>query len=431
VMGAAAGLDVENPEPRVFGDALLKAVEDGRINASVIDTACRRILRIWYRIKCAEDPLDYDISMVSSPKHVDLAREAAEKSAVLLKNQGVLPFGSAVNRLAVLGRLAGLDNTGDFGSSRVRAPRVVTALEGLSARAEVLTGDESDLPAAVAAARASDAAVIVVGYTAREEGEYIPGDMTLDANATTERVPGGGDRLSLDLPEDQIALIEAVAATGKPLVVVIVAGSAVMVERWYARAGAILQTFYSGMEGGTALARLLFGDISPSGRLPFTVARDAAHYPHFDRDADAIEYGYWHGYAKIGQDQHLARYPFGHGLSYTQFSHADLAVSTDSTRLSINLSVANTGHVTGDDIIQCYVAFPGTIAPRAARQLAAFARVSLAPGETKTLALDIAFDDLRYRDTATHGWAFERGDYRILIARHAEDDAAIEATITL
>jgi beta-glucosidase len=432
VMGAAAGLDVENPEPRVFGDALLKAVEDGRIEPAVIDTACRRILRIWYRIKCATDPQAYDMTMVASPKHIDLAREAAEKSAVLLKNDAVLPFESGVKTLAVLGRLAALDNTGDFGSSRVRPPHVVSAIEGLSSRATVLTGDESDLPAAVASAQASDAVVIVTGYTAREEGEYIPGDMTLNESApATERVPGGGDRASLELPEDQIALIEAVAATGKPLVVVIVAGSAVIVERWHDRAGAILQTFYSGMEGGTALARLLFGDVSPSGRLPFTVARDAANYPFFDRDADAIDYGYWHGYAKMAQEQLLARYPFGYGLSYTAFSHRDLNVAQDSTRLSINLTVTNTGTVPGDEIIQCYIGFPGTVQPRADRLLAAFARVSLAPGETKPVALAVDIDELRYRDIATHGWVLERGDYRIQIARHAEDGAPLEAIVTL
>jgi beta-glucosidase len=432
VMGAAAGLDVENPEPRIFGDKLRAAVEDGRIDPSVIDTACRRILRVWYRIKCAADPQTYDITMVARPAHIALAREAAEKSAVLLKNDAVLPFGASVRKLAVLGRLAALENTGDFGSSRVRAPHVITAIQGLSSRADILTGDETDLPAAVAAAQAGDAVVIVTGYTARDEGEFIPGDMTLNANAPpSERVPGGGDRSSLDLPEDQIALIEAVAATGKPIVVVIVAGSAVMVERWHAQAGAILQTFYAGMEGGTALANLLFGDVSPSGRLPFTVARDASHYPFFDRDADAIDYGYWHGYAKLRHERLAARYPFGHGLSYSSFSRSDLVVEANPHMITAQVTVTNTGTVAADDVVQCYVGFPGTVQPRAERLLSAFTRVSLAPGETKHVALSIALDDLRYRDTETHGWALERGNYRILIARHAEDDAPLEAAIAL
>src|SRR5690606_24800345 len=151
--------------------------------------------------------------------------------------------------------------------------------------------------AAVVAARGADVALIVAGYTAREEGEFIPGDLTLGQESDgTRRAAIGGDRLSLDLPAAQIALIDAVAATGTPVIVALVAGSAVIVEGWRSRTAAILQTFYAGMEGGTALANILFGDVSPSGRLPFTVARDPADYPFFDRDADAITYDYWHGY---------------------------------------------------------------------------------------------------------------------------------------
>ena len=433
VAGAAAGLDVENPEPRVFGDKLIAAVQDGRISEAVIDTACRRILRIWYRIKCAPDPQIYDVAMVASPAHVALAQEAAEKSAVLLKNDGLLPFDPAkIRTIAVLGRLATLENTGDFGSSRVRAPHVVTPLEGLATRARLLTGDESDLPGAIAAAEAADAIVIVAGYTAREEGEYIPGDMTLDPDAApSERVPGGGDRVSLDLPESQLTLIDAVAATGRPFVVVLVAGSAVMVEQWHERAGAILQTFYAGMAGGTALANLLFGNVCPSGRLPFTVARDAGDYPFFDRNAEAIEYGYWHGYAKLAQDGAVARYPFGHGLSYTRFAHDDLTVASSASHLSLGLAVTNTGTVAGDEIVQCYVGFPGTVTPRPARRLAAFARVALAPGQMQRVTLAIAIDDLKYRDPATHGWALEPGPYRILIAPSAEAVPLLEATVTL
>jgi beta-glucosidase len=291
VWGAAAGLDVENPEPRVWGKKLREAVENGTLAPSVVDTACRRILTALYTNSSAQDPLPaYTPAMVASPAHAALALEAAEKSAVLLKNDGVLPFPPGT-RLAVLGRLAELVNTGDSGSSRVRAPHVVTALEGLSAVTEVLSGDESDLAAASAAARAADAVVVIAGYTAQEEGEFIPGGMTLGQElGGGTRGDIGGDRADLNLPADQIALINAAAAAGKPLVVVIVAGSAVLVEGWHEQAGAIFQSFYAGQAGGTALARLLFGQVSPSGRLPFTVARDADDYPWFDRTAAAITY---------------------------------------------------------------------------------------------------------------------------------------------
>ncbi|MCU0729259.1 MAG: glycoside hydrolase family 3 C-terminal domain-containing protein, partial [Sphingopyxis sp.] len=165
--GAAAGLDIENPEPLVFGEKLAKAVEDGSIEPAVIETACRRILSTQFRFACAEDPLPaYTADMVAGPAHAALALEAAEKSAVLLRNEGVLPLDRNTTRtLAVLGRLAAIENTGDNGSSRVRAPYVVTPLAGLSAylgAEAVCTGDESDLVGAASAAAQADAVIVVV-----------------------------------------------------------------------------------------------------------------------------------------------------------------------------------------------------------------------------------------------------------------------------
>ncbi len=427
VDGATAGLDVENPEPLVWGDKLVAAVNEGRVTTATIDTACRRILRVWYRIKSAADPQSYDDTMIASAAHRALALEAAEKSAVLLKNDDVLPFGAGVKRLAVVGPLATLENTGDNGSSRVQPPYVVTPWQGLSdylaARGGEVIDDMAD----------ADAIVVVTGYTAKEEGEFIPGDIALGQESSGASVPGsiGGDRASLDLPDDQIALIEAAVATGKPVVVVIVAGSAVMVERWHARAGAILQTFYSGMEGGRALARLVFGDVSPSGRLPFTVARDAAHYPFFDRAVERIDYGYWHGYAKLARDGLDPRYGFGHGLSYANFAASDLAAARRGDTIIAEVTIANTGSMTADEVVQCYVGYPGTVTPRAQFTLAAFARVSLAAGSTQRVSLAIPIASLHYRDPTTHSWALEHGTHKILVARGAPDPDPLWVEIDL
>jgi beta-glucosidase len=429
VYGASAGLDVENPEPLVFGDKLTHAVEAGHVEPSVIDTACRRILTTQFRFACAEDPLpEYPMSLVACDAHRALAREAAEKSAVLLENDGALPFAAdRIQRVAVLGKLAAMENTGDNGSSRVRAPYVVTPLAGLRARLgddAVTIGDEDDLDAARAAAAAADAVVVVVGYTAEDEGEFIPGDIVLgevdippELLAARQAQPSsiGGDRLNLGLPPAQIALIAAAQASGKPVVVVIVAGSAVLVEGWRDQASAILQTFYAGMEGGTALARLLFGDVSPSARLPFTVARDAADYPFFDRDAAAIDYGYWHGYAKFDREQRTPRYAFGHGLSYTRFAYRALTATRRGDAIDVSVAVTNSGTVTGDEIVLAYVGVPGIAAKRPLRMLRAFDRVTLAPGETRVVRLSMALDTLRWRDPATHGWRLEAGAHRILI----------------
>lgn len=424
--GAAAGLDIENPEPLIFGDKLIAAVEDGVIEPHVVDRACRRILRTQIRFARAEDPLPaYPDTLIACDAHRQLALEAAEKCAVLLENDGVLPFApDKVRRIALLGRIAAMENTGDNGSSRVRPPYVVTHLQGLRAalgEAAVLHADESDLDAAQAAVHAADAAVVVVGYTAKEEGEFIMGDIALGADQnrgpsprpSLSPTPIGGDRLSLDLPDDQIALIRAAAACGKPLVVVIVAGSAVLVEQWRDRANAILMGFYAGMEGGTALARLLFGAVSPSGKLPFTIARAAAEYPYFDRDATRIDYGYWHGYTKFDRDGITPRYAFGHGLSYAAFSYRALTARRNGDRIDLSVAVTNDGACFAEEVIQAYVGAPGQDAERPVKLLRGFQRVRLAAGETRIVRLSIAIDTLRWRDPDLRQWRLEHGLHRI------------------
>jgi beta-glucosidase len=441
--GASAGLDIENPEPIVFGERLLKALAEGLVEPQVIDLACRRILETQNRICNRDLPLeDYGPALVACAEHRALALEAAEKSAVLLENDGALPFERGkVRKLALLGRLAALENIGDNGSSRVRPPEIVTALTGLRTylgEDALLVGDEDDLAAAEAAARSADAVVVVVGYTAEEEGEFIPSDMTLgqagsdvnlpevlkEARKTAPPRPAdiGGDRVDLRLPPAQVQLIEAAARSGKPVVVVIVAGSAVLVEEWRARASAIQQTFYGGMAGGTALARLLFGEVSPSGRLPFTVAKDAEHYPFFDRDARAITYDYWHGYAKLLKEGHEPRYAFGHGLTYSSVTQRALTVHNSGDRLAVEVALRNDGSCAVDEVVQLYVACPGTVQPRWPRALKAFARVpQLQPGETRLVSLSIAFDELRWRNPATGKWQLEPGTYRIESGRSATD----------
>jgi beta-glucosidase len=432
VYGAAAGLDVENPEPVVF-QGVAAAVQEGRIEPAVVDQACRRILSTQFRFACAEDPLEaYPEDLVACAAHVAVALEAAEKSAVLLRNEKVLPFkASEVRTVAVLGRLANKENTGDNGSSRVRPPHVVTALEGIEARlagqASILTGDEGDLAGARAAAAKADAVIVVAGYTAEDEGEFIPGggidlgqgiNPALKAMADAQRqlndrADMGGDRAALTLPADQVALIREAAKAGKPMVVVLVAGSAVLVEDWFTDAGAILQTFYSGMEGGTALARLLFGDVSPSGRLPFSVARDASDYPYFDREASSIEYGPWHGYQKLEKEGRAPRFAFGHGLSYAAFRYRALKARRAGDRIEVQVSVANTGAMAAEEVVLCFVRPPGKAAERPVRQLKAFTRVALAPGGRKTVQLSLPVDELRWWNPATRSWTLESGSYGI------------------
>jgi beta-glucosidase len=448
VFGAAAGLDIENPEPIVFGKNLLKAAQDGAVGIETIETACRRILSTQYRFACAQDPLPaYTEEMVASPAARALALEAAEKAAVLLENRGVLPFApEQVKTLAVLGRLARIENTGDFGSSRVRARHVVTPLEGLRAllgEDAVIAAEETDLAAARAACAAADAVVVVVGNTADEEGEFIPGDIALgqDANEAARDASDrqatmmhnrsrGGDRTSLGLPADQVALIAAAAEAGKPIAVVIVAGSAVLTEGWRERAGAILQTFYNGQEGGTALARLLFGAVSPSGKLPFTVAREAAHYPFFDKDADAITYDLWHGYTKLEREGVAPRYAFGHGLSYARFAYRALKARRAGDHIQVSVAITNEGAVAAEEVGFFFVAPPGKAVERPAKLLKAFGRVRLAPGETQVLRRAIPLADLGWWNEAAHAFTLEPGAHRIL-AGGSSAGPLLEAVVSL
>ncbi|MDO8434086.1 MAG: glycoside hydrolase family 3 C-terminal domain-containing protein [Candidatus Binatus sp.] len=434
---AAAGLDVENPEPIHFGAELLAAVKSGAIEPQVIDTACRRILTTLYRFASAEDPLDnYSIDLVASPAHRAIAHEAALKSAVMLKNHGALPFDKIEVRLvAVAGRLAIIANTGDNGSSRVWPPYVVTALDGLKDylgdAKVVFAGDEGDSDAAAETAKAADAAVVVVGYTARDEGEFIPGDMSGDVRVEVPQKSIGGDRDNLGLSPDQIALIKTIAAANPRTVVIVIAGSPVLMNEWIDDVPAVMQTFYAGMEGGRALAKLLFGEVSPSGKLPFTVPASASDLPFFDRDAESIEYGPYHGYTLLEKSGIRPAFAFGYGQSYARFGYRALKARRSRAGIVVSVSVINLGEVAADEIVQIYVGFPGRMVDRPKKLLRGFKRVSLIPGETATLRFEVPLDSLRWYDASAKSWRLEPGTHTIYAGSSSRDDDLLRREITL
>lgn len=438
--GASAGLDVENPEPMHFGQKLVDGVENGTIEPEVIERACRRILTTLFTVLSREDPLpEYNAELNACEDHVAIALEAAEKSAVLLKNDGALPLAaSSIGTLGVFGRLAAIENTGDEGSSKVTPPYVVTALEGLRRAASrlgiaaVVHASEDDLEDARTKAGEADAIVVVVGNTLEDEGEFIPGDIALGEDVPSElrdqarsRVRGG-DRDDLSLPADQQKLIKAAANSGKPVIVVIVSGSAIMVEEWHEGVNGILQTFYSGMEGGTALANLLFGDVSPSGKLPFTLACSKKHYPHFDKDADEIDYDYYHGYSLFDKNGLMPRYAFGHGLSYTDFHYANLRATRLGEIVRLEVSVRNTGSVDAEEVVQVYVSSPKVELHRPHKLLKAFQRVRLRAGEQSNVVLTIPLASLRWRDARTHQWTLDSGDYVLSVGGSSDSLQSVE-----
>lgn len=438
VTGATAGLDIENPEPLVFGPLLVRAVEEGRVQREVIDRAVRRILTTQARFKSRADPLpSYSMELVACERHRLLAREAALKSAVLLKNNGVLPLQQKnVRRLAVLGRLAGLTNTGDMGSSRVAAPYVISVLEGLQKAqpgVSFLVGNENDITHAREQATGADAVLLVVGYTHLDEGEFIPGDISLDeSKVKNSNTTKGGDRASLRLPAAQLSLLRAVLPVNSRTIVVLVAGSAVLCDPWEQSAGAILQTFYAGMEGGNALAALLFGEESPSGRLPFTVPRSESDLPFFDRNAEHIRYDLFHGYTLLENQNKQPAYAFGFGLSYSKFKYANVQVARSGSETVVSVAVTNVGGCVAAEVVQVYVQFPGRDATRPKKLLRAFQRTtSLSPGETCNITLRISDESLKWWDPSRKSWVLEPYEHVLLVGGSSREEDLLRCSLIL
>lgn len=242
----------------------------------------------------------------------------------------------------------------------------------------------------------------------------------------------GGDRSSLTLHRADEALLLAVAAANARTVVAIMAGSAVVTEAWRQQVGAILMLWYPGMEGGNALADVLLGKVNPSGKLPCTFVKREQDLPFFDKDAAAITYDLWHGYRKLDRDAVEPAFPFGFGLSYTTYRYANLrldrAEAGRGDTLHVTVDVSNTGGVAGEEVVQLYVSALHSSVERAAKELKAFARVSLAPGETRSVQLALPIANLAYWDD-TAGWVVEPIAYQVTVARHAADREALSQPI--
>jgi beta-glucosidase len=431
---AQAGLDLEMPMVDAFGKKLTEAVGRGQVAPAIVDDAVLRLLRRRIEYATRPDPMAYDAGLVRAAQHVAFTREVAEKSIVLLENNdGLLPLDrSLIKTLAVIGPLADADNIGDHGSSRVRPANVVTPLEGLRAdlgtAVRVVHELGADLAKARAAARTADVAIVVVGFTHLDEGEYIP-------FFTTPRADRGGDRKDLALKGSDRALVEAVAEENTRSVVVLIGGAAVAVEEWKDRAGAILMAFYPGEQGGAALARVLFGDVNPSGKLPFTVPKDAFQLPAFDNRSLSVEYGYYHGYTLAEKKGFEPTYPFGYGQSYTTYRYANLTVEPSEVRedgeIRASVDVTNTGWRAGDEVVQLYVGFTGSKVDRPVKLLRGFEKVGLGPGESKRVALTVNAKNLAYYDPDARRWVVERMEHQVLVGPSSRATELLSAGVTI
>ena len=445
VGGIDAGLNVEMPAQWVYDeDVLAEAVDDGRLAETQIDCLVVQSLRTRLPYALVEEAYRFTPEVILADEHVALARRAAEESMVLLENEeDVLPLQAGGGQtIAVIGRLADAPNTGDRGSSDAHPPYVVTPYAGLRdylrPRGDsVILYDGADPAEAYAIAEDADAVIVVVGYTAADEGEYIVSSRdAMVASAEAGRLVGargeGGDRESLAPVAADRALLEALADANPRTAIVYVGGSAIDLSAYAADYPAILYAWYGGMEGGTALARVLYGEVNPSGKLPFTVAADSTHYPPFTPYAEAIDYGYYHGYTLLDERGLTPAYPFGHGLSYTDFAYAKLAVDDGGLArgdsLRVRVEVTNTGERAGAEVVQLYVGFAGSAVERPEKLLRGFTKVALAAGASRTVELAVARADLAYYDADAGAWAVEAMEHEVYVGGSSARERLLSAT---
>ncbi|WP_205695619.1 glycoside hydrolase family 3 C-terminal domain-containing protein [Conexibacter sp. SYSU D00693] len=422
---ANAGMDLEMhaAPPQYFGSRLGEAIDAGQVSPERLDLMLKHIYVPMFRFGLFDKPAvgqpEAFLSKVDSPAHRALARQMSEQSAVLLKNEDdLLPFvGARQRRIAVVGSAANIVGasgaSGGGGSSHGSGvPLPVSPLQGIR-RAARSHGDRvtygATASSGAAAAKRADVAVVVIADTASEGAD----DRTLDATpglcVTLVCLPTG---------EDQNALVRAVAKAN-PNTVVVVNGGGPISMPWLGSVKSVLHAWFAGTENGNALAALLYGDANPSGRLPQTFPRSLGDMPTTTpeqypgvgdqvRYTEGLEVGHRHFDAKGIEPL----FPFGFGLSYTSFGYRDLRVAPAGDGAKATFTVTNTGKRAGADVAQVYVAFPKALgAPP--RQLKGFRKVSLEPGESRTVTVDLDGRAFSFWDSPKQGWTRAKGCYGV------------------
>ncbi|MDI6856765.1 MAG: glycoside hydrolase family 3 N-terminal domain-containing protein [Dehalococcoidia bacterium] len=445
-----AGIDVELPELRYYGGPLREALEQGRIAMSLIDRSVARVLRMKFRLGLFEDPYVHAPSAAAvfdTTEQRQLALRVAEKSIVLLKNEGgLLPLSRSLKRIAVIGPSA--DDIrlmqGDYHypshleitfapAAAGAEPRpdaappdlsqhfvpMVSILQGIRNIApdaevfhakgcDVLDPSTAGFAAAVEATLRAEVAVVCVG----DRSGLVRGCTSGESS----------DRADLGLPGAQQALIEAVAATGRPVVVVLTVGRPAAVPWIAENVAAVLVAWLPGEEGGNAVARVLFGETAPGGKLPITFPRSVGQVPVYYGHKPSGGRTMWQGdYVDLPVSP---LYAFGHGLSYTSFEYSGLKVSPEVVapdgRVAISVDITNSGIRAGEEVVQLYLRDVVATVTRPVKQLAGFKRLALAPGETRTVTFRVDPRALAFYDRAME-FVVEPGDVEVMVGSSSED----------
>tara|TARA_Y100000768_G_scaffold345533_1_gene292523 strand:- start:401 stop:2539 length:2139 start_codon:yes stop_codon:yes gene_type:complete len=426
-----AGLNVEMPWQDEYSYNNIKSlIKSGEISISDIDKLVLNTLKTRLKYAFSYDSIEYNDNLILDSSHINLARKAAEESMVLIKNDKILPFKKDSNlKIGVVGRIANVKNTGDRGSSDSHAPYVITPLEGVkdyhrNSKNKVIYSDASNINDAIEIAKNVDQLIIVVGYTYKDEGEFIDS-------------PGykiGGDRVNLKLPENDEKLIQELSNYNKNLVVVYVGGSAIDMNNWESKVPSILFSWYSGMEGGKALAKILYGDVNPSGKLPFSIPKNISDYPYFNPFTDTITYGYYHGYTLFEKLGKAISYPFGFGLSYSKFNYKNLIISELNTKDStyqISFDIENISNYNGKEVAQLYVGFNESKVDRPIKLLRGFKKILIPSKETKNVSFKLNINDLSWYNPEKKKWEIEEIKYKILVGSSSRKNDLIHSYISL
>lgn len=426
-----AGLDLEMPGSNGANDKLIVgAVLSGELDVNVVNEAVERILNIVFRY---EENRDKN-AVFDKDKDHEMARRVAEETIVLLKNEDVLPL-SGQQKVAFIGKYAKKPRYQGGGSSHINSHKITSALDAAADMknityaqgfddAEDMT-DEKLLAEAVEAARSADVAVIFAGLPDKFESE-------------------GFDRKHMAMPNCQNELIEKVAAVQPNTVVVLHNGSPVEMP-WINQVKGVVEAYLGGQAVGGAVCDILFGKVNPSAKLPETFPirlEDNPSYLSYIGEGDMVEYreGIFVGYRYYDKKKMDVLFPFGYGLSYTTFMYSNLTVDKeqmkDTDTLRVTVDVTNTGSVAGKEVVQLYVADRESTVIRPVKELRDFAKVELAPGETKTVTFTLDRRAFAYYSVRIHDWYVETGAFDIMIGKSSRDivltkTVTVESTVKL